>query len=153
MVPSLFNSCSDISNTVGPLATIYHIFQTKTTEDIRVPIELLIFCGLAMNLGLFTMGYKLMHVMGKKLTHFSPSKGFAAELSVSLTVITASAFGIPVSSTQCICGATAGVALSTGQLSALNWRMMGKIMGGWIITLPIAGSISALCLWISKAVL
>eukprot|EP00834_Sanchytrium_tribonematis_P004957 NODE_271_length_11194_cov_0.541595.p11 type:complete len:100 gc:universal NODE_271_length_11194_cov_0.541595:5820-6119(+) len=94
------------------------------------------------------MGYRLMAVLGKEMTYMSPSRGFAAELGVSLTVISAAALGIPVSTTQCICGATAGIALASGNLKALNWKLMAKIFGGWIITMPIAGCISALFLLI-----
>eukprot|EP00834_Sanchytrium_tribonematis_P004955 NODE_271_length_11194_cov_0.541595.p9 type:complete len:156 gc:universal NODE_271_length_11194_cov_0.541595:7322-7789(+) len=145
---------SDVANAIGPLATIYYIYENKNvSSSIPVPIWLLAFGGFAIDVGLFTMGYRLMAVLGKEMTYISPSRGFAAELGVSLTVITAAALGIPVSTTQCICGATAGIALASGNFKALNWKLMGKIFGGWIITMPIAGCFSALILFIFTSAL
>ena len=136
------------------MATIYNIYTTKeVSKSIPVPIELLVFGGFAIDIGLFTMGYRLMAVLGKEMTYLSPSRGFAAELAVSLTVITAAASGIPVSTTQCICGATAGIALSNGTFKALNWRLMAKIFGGWIITMPIAGCFSGILYMVAKSIL
>eukprot|EP00835_Amoeboradix_gromovi_P004639 NODE_373_length_9849_cov_0.356205.p3 type:complete len:490 gc:universal NODE_373_length_9849_cov_0.356205:9291-7822(-) len=151
---SISHGANDVANAIGPLATIYNIHSTKiVTKSIPVPIELLIFGGIAMDIGLFTMGYRLMAVLGKEMTFMSPSRGFAAELGVSLTVISAAASGIPVSTTQCICGATAGIALSNGTLKALNYKLMGKIFGGWIVTVPITGCISGLIFMLAKQVL
>lgn len=49
---------------------------------------------------------------------------------------------LPVSTTQCITGATVGVGLCSGTWRTINWRMVAWIYGGWIITLPVAGIIA-----------
>ena len=154
MFASLSHGANDVANAIGPLATIYHIYINKSINTtVHVPIELLAFGGLAIDVGLFTMGYKLMSVLGTEMTFLSASRGFAAELAVSLTVISAASLGIPVSTTQCICGATAGIALSNGTFSALNWKLMFKIFMGWIITMPIAACFSGFFLYIAKLIL
>ena len=79
-----------------------------------------------------------MRVMGNHITLISPSRGFTMELAASITVILASQFGIPVSSTMCITGATVGVSLCNGDWRATNWRAIIWIYVGWVMTIPIA---------------
>lgn len=50
--------------------------------------------------------------------------------------------GLPVSTTQCITGATVGVGLCNGDWKSINWRMIGFIYSGWLITLPVTAAIS-----------
>ncbi len=146
MVQSTVNSCSDVANCIGPLATIFYIQENQeTTDSVPVPLWILMYGGIAIDIGLFTMGQKLMGVLGRDITFLSPSRGFAAELSVAITVLTAASMGIPVSTTQCICGATAGIALCNGNLDTLNTSLLFKIFMGWIITMPISGTIAGLC--------
>ena len=63
-----------------------------------------------------------------------------------MTVLMASRLALPVSTTQCLIGATMGVALMNFSLGAVNWRQMLFILCGWILTLPCAGLISGLLL-------
>ncbi|KAI8869674.1 PHO4-domain-containing protein, partial [Ramicandelaber brevisporus] len=60
------------------------------------------------------------------------------------TVLTASKLGLPISTTHCITGATAGVGLCNGTWRAINWRMIAWCFFSWIITLPCAGLMSGL---------
>ncbi len=71
--------------------------------------RILAYGGAAIDIGLATYGYNVMRSLGNHLTHHTPSRGFSMELGNSLTILTASFIGLPVSSTQCITGATAGL--------------------------------------------
>lgn len=84
----------------------------------------------------------MIRQLGNRLTLHSPSRGFSMELGASITVVLASQYAIPVSTTQCITGATVGVGACSGTLRAINWRMVAWIYMGWFITLPVAGLIS-----------
>jgi len=66
------------------------------------------------------------------------------ELGAAITVLLASRLGLPVSTTQCLTGATVGVALMNYDLGAVNWRQVLFIFSGWVLTLPIAGLISGI---------
>ena len=66
------------------------------------------------------------------------------ELGAVITVLLASRLGLPVSTTQCLTGATVGVALMNYDLGAVNWRQVLFIFSGWVLTLPIAGLISGI---------
>lgn len=85
-----------------------------------------------------------MRSLGNKITQVSPTRGFAMELGTAITVLLASRLSLPVSTTQCITGATVGVALCNYDLRAVNWKQIAFIMSSWLITLPSAGLISGL---------
>lgn len=140
---SFAHGANDVSNAVGPLSTIYLVWNSGTiAKKADVPIWILCYGGAAIVIGLWTYGYNIMRNLGNRLTLQSPSRGFSMELGAAVTVVMATRLSLPVSTTQCIVGATMGVALCNGDLKALNWRMVAWCYAGWIITLPIAGIIS-----------
>jgi sodium-dependent phosphate transporter len=96
----------------------------------------------AIVVGLCTYGYNIMRNLGNRLTLMSPTRGFSMELGSAVTVVMATRLALPVSTTQCIVGATMGVALCNGDYRALNWRMVAWCYAGWLLTLPVAGTIA-----------
>ncbi|KAL5512357.1 hypothetical protein ACEPAG_3349 [Sanghuangporus baumii] len=131
------------ANAVGPLSAIYLIWRSgETSSESPVPIWVLAYSGIAISIDLWTCGYNLMINLGNRLTLHSPSQGFSMELGAATTVTLATRLGLPISTTQCISGATVGVGLCSGTLKAINWRMIAWIYFGWLVTLPVAGLIS-----------
>ncbi|KAI7709619.1 hypothetical protein KC353_g10248, partial [Hortaea werneckii] len=140
---SFAHGSNDVSNSIGPLATIFLIWNSgELSSKSPVPIWVLVFGGAAIVIGLWTYGYNIMRNLGNRLTLHSPSRGFSMEFGSALTVVMATRLELPISTTQCITGATVGVGLCTGTWRAINWRMILWIYGGWIITLPVTGIIS-----------
>ncbi|GIZ43866.1 hypothetical protein CKM354_000707900 [Cercospora kikuchii] len=140
---SFGHGANDVANAMGPLAAIYQIWQTNTAgEDSEVPIWVLIFGGAAISIGLWTYGYNLMRNLGNRITLHSPARGFCMELGAAVTVVLATRLALPVSTTQCIIGATVGVGLCAGDFRAINWRMVLWSYAGWFITLPSTAVIS-----------
>ena len=141
---SFAHGSNDVSNAAGPLAAIVNIYETGSipTSNIPVPLWVLAFMGLAIDLGLVLLGYKIMSVMGNNITYQTPSRGFSMEFGAALSVVTASFLGIPVSTTHCIAGATIGVGLCNGTTKAVNWKAVSWMLFGWLLTLPIAGGIA-----------
>jgi sodium-dependent phosphate transporter len=134
---------NDVANAVGPLATIYLVWQTNTiASTVPVPIWVLAYGGLAIVIGFATWGYNVMKNLGNRLTLHSPSRGFSMELGSALTVLVASRLGLPVSTAQCIVGATIAVGMCNGNWKAMNWRMALWIFGGWILTVPVCATIA-----------
>ena len=82
-----------------------------------------------------------MATIGEKITHLTPSRGFAAELAASTTIVIASGTGLPVSTTHTLVGAVLGVGMARG-IGAIDLRVVGKIFLSWIVTIP-AGAILA----------
>jgi sodium-dependent phosphate transporter len=141
------NSCAhganDVSNAIAPLSAIIAIYQDGYAQS-SSPVQkwVLTHGGAGIVIGLFLYGYKIMKALGFKVTPLSPSRGACAELASSLFVVTASFRKIPVSSTQCIVGAVAGVGLAAG-VKNVQWFMLARICVGWVFTLFIAIILSA----------
>jgi sodium-dependent phosphate transporter len=140
---SFGHGSNDVANAIGPLAAVYAIWD-KGLVGTRSPVEfwMLVYGGIALDMGLAFYGWRVMSNLGNNLTYHSPSRGFAMELGAALAVITASFLALPVSTTQCIVGATIGVGLCNGTLNAINWRMVSWAMFSWILTLPISGTLA-----------
>ncbi|KAF9972808.1 hypothetical protein BGZ73_004013 [Actinomortierella ambigua] len=132
---SFAHGSNDVANAVGPLATIYYIWKhgsVDITGTSPVPAWVLAFGGVAIDIGLLTYGYKVMATLGNKITYLSPSRGFSATLGTSLTVLTCSKLGLPVSTTHCITGSTTSVGLCSGAgLKSINWKVLGFIAVSW----------------------
>jgi len=136
---------NDVANAMGPLTVIFQVWDTGTSgKSLPVPVWVLAFGGIAIDLGLATYGYNIMRNLGNRLTLHSPSRGFSMELGAALTVVLASRLAVPISTTQCIVGATMAVGLCNGDYKSINWRMMLWCYAGWLITVPLTCFISAI---------
>lgn len=145
MMMSIAHGSNDVANAVGPWVASYNTYTTgKVTPKADTPIWILVIAGALLGIGFWIYGYNVMRSLGNKITQVSPTRGFAMELGAAITVLLASRLGIPVSTTQCLTGATVGVALCNFDLGAVNWKQIAFIFSSWIITLPSAGLISGL---------
>jgi phosphate/sulfate permease len=149
---SFAHGSNDVANSVGPLSVIYDIFRNGAVQPKKTPVQLwiLAFGGVAIDIGLITYGWHVFKSLGNQITYHSPSRGFSMELGTTLTVLSASKLGIPVSTTQCITGATIGVGLCSGQLSSINWRKAAFIFTSWLVTVPVAGIIAGLTMYFAS---
>ncbi|KAF9405340.1 hypothetical protein BGZ94_003627 [Podila epigama] len=139
---SFAHGSNDVANAIGPLTTIYYVWKNGAVD---VSGKAPTYGGIAIDLGLLTYGYKVMATLGNNITYMSPTRGFSLLLATSLTVLTCSKLGLPVSTTHCITGATTAVGLiSGGGRKSVNWRILGQVASSWVVTLPAAGLVSGL---------
>jgi len=103
-----------------------------------VPYWVIVTCAGAIALGTMAGGKKIIKTMGTKILRISPLQGFAAETAGALTILGASHFGVPVSTTHCINACLMGVGASK-RLSAVRWGVAGNIVIAWVVTLPLSG--------------
>ncbi len=108
-----------------------------------IPIYVVLMAHAAIALGTLAGGWRIVHTMGSKITKLRPVGGFSAETAGAITLFGATFMGIPVSTTHTITGAIAGVG-STTRLSAVKWRVAGRIVWAWILTIPAAAIFAAL---------
>ncbi|KAJ6786234.1 hypothetical protein PWT90_04906 [Aphanocladium album] len=140
---SFTHGANDVSNAIAPFATAFDVWSHGVVRDqVEVPIWVLCFGGGAIVLGLLTFGYHVMRTLGNRLTLISPTRGFCMELATAITVIIATRLRLPISTTQCITGATVGVGLANGDWRCINPKLVGWIYMGWIITVPVTALIS-----------
>jgi len=145
---SLSHGANDVANAVGPFASVWMIHSTGVvSKKADVPIWVLIYGAVAIDIGLLTMGHYIMAALGNRLTLQSPSRGFCIQLGAMFCVMVASRVGVPVSTTHCISGATIAVGLCNGTTKAVNWKLVAIIFGGWLITCPAAGLITGMLFW------
>ncbi|EFN59965.1 hypothetical protein CHLNCDRAFT_133070 [Chlorella variabilis] len=140
---SFAHGSNDVANSIGPYAAIYGVWQTSTVaQQTDVPIWILAVGGAGIVLGLATFGYKIMRVLGVKMTRLTNSRGFVMELSAAIIVVISSRFGLPISTTHCLVGAVAGIGLLEGR-KGFNGVLLLRFFGGWIATLVVAGLTAA----------
>jgi inorganic phosphate transporter, PiT family len=135
---------NDVGNAIAPLATILYIQQTGTVpqSSLEIPLWVLILGGVGIVTGLAIWGEQVIATIGEGIIKLEPSSGFAAELATAATILIASRFGLPVSTSHALVGAVVGVGV------VKNWRSLKldtlKSIGlAWIVTIPIATMLSA----------
>ncbi len=155
----IFTACSmafahgsnDVANAIGPLAAVVSVASSggEILQESAVPWWILVIGGGGIVFGLATYGFKVIATIGRKITHLTPSRGFAAELGAATTVVIASGTGLPISTTHTLVGAVLGVGLARG-MAALNLRMIRTIVLSWIVTLPAGAGLSIMFFFMFK---
>lgn len=144
---SLSHGLNDAQKTMGI------IFAALVTggilgEKADIPIWVILSAHAAIALGTLSGGWRIVKTMGSKITKLRPVGGFCAETGGGISIIIASIFGIPVSTTHTITGAIVGVG-STTRLSAVRWGLARRIVWAWVLTIPMAALISSITYWIT----
>ncbi|MBI2849560.1 MAG: inorganic phosphate transporter [Chloroflexi bacterium] len=109
-------------------------------KEFAIPVWVMLLCGVAMGLGTAFGGWRIIRTMGFKITKLEPVHGFAAESAGSLSILLASRFGIPLSTTHTIGTSIMGVG-ATRRFSAVRWGMARSIVMTWIITFPVCAAL------------
>lgn len=114
-----------------------------------IPIWVKASTALALSLGTWAGGWRIMRTLGRKIIELDPPQGFAAE-SVGATIlyVTAYAYKVPVSTTHIITSAIMGVG-ATKRVRAVRWGVAKNIVIGWFLTMPAAGIVAAVVFWVS----
>lgn len=138
---SVSHGMNDAQKTMGIIALV--LFSAGYLgPTFHIPFWVVIACYTVIALGTMTGGWRIVKTMGTKITKLQPMGGFCAETAAAASIIGASLAGIPVSTTHTITGAIMGVG-STRRLSAVRWGVAGNIVWAWILTIPVAGVLSA----------
>jgi PiT family inorganic phosphate transporter len=117
------------------------LFSAGKISRIDVPMWVVASCALAMGVGTAVGGRKVIRTLGMKMIHLKPYQGFAAETSASIVILSASHFGLPVSTTHVISSAIMGVGAQKG-VSAVRWGVARNILVAWILTLPLTAAVA-----------
>ncbi len=108
---SFAHGANDVANAVGPLAAIVSVAQTEAgvAGQVALPMWVLAIGAFGISLGLSLFGPRLIRTVGEKITKMDPIRAYCVALSAAVTVLVASAMGLPVSSTHIAIGAVFGV--------------------------------------------
>jgi PiT family inorganic phosphate transporter len=138
---SMGHGGNDAQKTMGIITSL--LFSAGLLgEKFYVPFWVVISCYVAISIGTMFGGWRIVKTMGQKVAKLRPIDGFCAEGAAAMMLFSASAFGVPVSTTHTITGSIMGVG-SLRRLSAVRWGVAGNIVLAWIITIPCSAFISA----------
>jgi len=147
---SLTHGANDGQKTMGVITALLIAGGLLDAKGFVVPIWVIIGAAMAISLGTFFGGWRIVKTMAFRLTNLKPYQGFAAETGGGAILTSMAWLGIPVSTTHAISGAIMGTG-STRRLSAVRWGLGRKIVYAWIITIPASASISAVTLLLLNA--
>jgi len=133
---SLSHGSNDAQKTIG-IITILLFTNGLLGSTFYVPFYVIIMSHAVIALGTLLGGWKVIRTLGMRVTKLTPFGGFSAETSAGLTIIGATIFGIPVSTTHTITGSIIGVGAVKG-LSAVRWGVAKNILWAWILTIPLS---------------
>ena len=114
-----------------------------------VPAWVVIACYSSIGFGTIFGGWRIIKLMGQKITKLRPVGGFCAQTGGAATLFMATALGIPVSTTHTITGAIVGVG-ATKRLSAVRWGIAGTIVWAWVLTIPCSAIIAAIFWYLGR---
>jgi PiT family inorganic phosphate transporter len=149
---SLGHGGNDAQKTIGIIWMLLIVAGISKTGDTAPPLWVIIACYTAISLGTLFGGWRIVKTMGQKITKLKPVGGFCAEAGGAITLFTATAMGVPVSTTHTITGAIVGVG-SAQKASAVRWGVAGTIVWAWIFTIPASAFMAAIAWWIGKHVM
>ncbi|MEG3990472.1 inorganic phosphate transporter [Microcoleus sp. S28C3] len=144
---------NDVGNAVAPLAAIAYIRRTGSfpSEDFSVPLWILVVGGAGIVIGLAIWGKNVIATVGEKIIELQPSGGFCAELATATTVLLASRFGLPVSTSHALVGAVVGVGLIKAW-KTVRLETLLSIGSAWLVTIPIAAGLGAIIFSIAQSI-
>jgi len=148
---SLGHGGNDAQKTMGVIVAVL-VAAGMLTPDVQLSLThantlwIILSCQAAMAVGTAMGGWKIVKTMGMKLTKLKPVQGFCAESAGAATVFLATHMGIPISTTHTIAGSIIGVG-STTNMAGIKWKIAFRIVMAWVLTIPAAAFVSALCFW------
>jgi len=138
---ALAHGTSDGQKTMGVI-TLVLITGGYQTSGTGPEVWVIVAAGLAIGLGTYSGGWRIMRTMGKGLVDLHPLQGFAAETTSASAILASAHMGFGLSTTQVCAGSVMGS--GAGRRPAhVRWRIAGRMGLGWLLTLPSAAAFGA----------
>jgi PiT family inorganic phosphate transporter len=139
---ALAHGTNDAQKTMGIITLV--LIAAGTQEPGSGPqLWVIAACALAIAIGTYAGGWRIIRTMGAGLTEVKPAQGFAAESSTASAILASSHLGFALSTTQVASGSVIGSGMGR-RGTTVRWGMVGRIAVGWLLTLPAAGIVGAL---------
>jgi len=139
---SLAHGTNDAQKTMGVITLALIAHGDLSAKHFSVPIWVKLSCAVAIALGTYIGGWRIINTMGNRLTDIEAPQGFAAESSGASVILASSYFGYPLSTTHVVSGAVIGSGLGK-RLASVHWGKAGQMASGWVLTIPGAALIGA----------
>lgn len=145
---ALAHGTNDAQKTMGVI-TLTLVAANLQDPGTGPHLWVIVTCALAIAIGTYSGGWRIIRTMGAGLTQVKPAQGFAAETATAATILASSHLGFALSTTQVASGSVIGSGLGR-RGSSVRWRTVGRIASGWLFTLPAAGAVGALAALIAQ---
>ncbi|KAA9151406.1 inorganic phosphate transporter [Microbacterium lushaniae] len=139
---ALAHGTNDAQKTMGVITLALITVGWQSTAHPEPQLWVVVACAVTIALGTYMGGWRIIRTLGKGLTDVKPAQGFSAETSTAATILASSALGFALSTTQVASGSVIGSGLGR-RGSIVRWGTVGRIMIGWLLTLPAAGAVGA----------
>ncbi|MET0711344.1 MAG: inorganic phosphate transporter [Jiangellaceae bacterium] len=148
---ALGHGLQDAQKTMGVITLALVVGGVQSTFYVQWWV--IVLSATAISAGTYAGGWRIMRTLGRRIVHLDPPRGFAAETTASSVLYTtAFVFAAPISTTQTITSAVMGVG-ATRRLSAVRWGVAGDIAWAWVLTIPMAALVAAVCYRILHALI
>jgi inorganic phosphate transporter, PiT family len=138
------HGANDAQKTMGVIALA--LYSHGSISHFYIPTWVKIVAGLAIAAGTYSGGWRIMRTLGQRVYQLEPPSGFAAQASAGAVIYVSTRYGYPLSTTHVVSGAVMGAG-ATKRLSAVRWGVAGNIVIAWVLTIPAAALVAALCYW------
>ncbi|NMI01906.1 inorganic phosphate transporter [Pseudonocardia sp. K10HN5] len=139
---SLAHGTNDAQKTMG-VVTLTLITVGLLPPNSGPPVWVILMAGLAIAVGTYVGGWRIIRTLGRRITRIETTQGFAAETSSTVVILVSTHFGYPLSTTQVVSGAVFGVG-SARRLAAVRWSLAGQMVLAWAFTLPAAAIVGSI---------
>jgi len=138
---SLAHGTNDAQKTMGVI-TLALIANGTLASGSKAPFWVILTCALAISLGTYVGGWRVIRTLGKGLVEIESPQGMAAESASAAVILLSSHFGYSLSTTHVATGSILGVGV--GKKGAeVRWNVAGRMATAWLFTLPIAAVVGA----------
>ncbi|MFF3946994.1 anion permease [Streptomyces sp. NPDC001902] len=144
---ALAHGTNDAQKTMGVI-TLTLISGGLLAPGSGPPWWVVLSAGLAIALGTYVGGWRIIRTMGKGLTDIESPQGFAAETSATSVILASSHLGFALSTTQVCTGSILGAGLGR-KLAQVRWGVAGRIAVSWVLTLPAAAAVGGVAAWVA----
>jgi hypothetical protein len=126
------------------------LFSSNHLAEFAVPTWVVLAAALAIGLGTWAGGWRIIRTLSSRIIRMEPVDGFAAQTAGAAVIQAATGWGLPVSTTHVVSGSVMGAG-ATRRLSAVRWGVARRIVWAWILTVPASAAIAALAVLLVKA--
>ncbi|MEG3631531.1 inorganic phosphate transporter [Streptomyces poriticola] len=144
---SLAHGTNDAQKTMG-IITLALVAGGTLAPDSDPPMWVIVSAGVAIALGTYLGGWRIIRTMGKGLTDLQPQQGFAAQTSAATVILASSHLGFSLSTTHSVSGAVMGAGLGR-KGGVVRWSTATRMFVAWGLTLPAAALVAAVAEWVT----
>jgi PiT family inorganic phosphate transporter len=138
---SLAHGTNDAQKTMGVI-TLALIANGTIAKGSNAPVWVIVCCALAISIGTYTGGWRIIRTLGKGLVEIESPQGMAAESASAAVILLSANFGFSLSTTHVATGSIIGTGLGK-KGAAVRWGVAGRMATAWIFTLPSAAIVGA----------